>query len=550
MKKVVCLIVAVLAGLLGSDGKLAAQNTPPVNSAPTQNENIQSQLQTVMNELQQLRQENQQLQSRITQLESHSAEHVVQETQAPAVTEKAEAGPPSKRAGVLGPEAPVYPTVQPFGTFGMQYMGLFNQGTPQGYSNIYNQPQVLGRFGVLGQLSDRITYLIRFSTGISTIGADPWISFADPGDRRYVGFDQYNVAYTAIKGARYTQTIIAGKVADLPTALGTTQLLVGQDFGLPLIANLSNYKINEKSQISLLTSVGFVTNEGANVVSPFDRQLHPVVSGVGGLIDDINQNGPPRANAYLAQLRGDYNYSKSLKFHGALGFINISHANDVPLFEGATALDGINGLRLAGMPDGTSTNLPAVLPRDSNGFVSIIGNSLPTALVTYRDASAYHILDTFGSVTLRADQRYPVRLFGDWSHNFGAGANIYGPATPGSTKWLAQKRADGLVLGVDYGALLKPKQFMFTYQLVLIQSDATLDYVNNYMWHTNIRGHDFELKYCQSKFITPFVALQVSQNYDPRLVGFSSLATYPARDLLPGENPWMWWPQAGVLFNF
>lgn len=558
MKTALYMMVAVMGGVLGLSPNLTAQSNPQSspqtpntqNAEKPQSSDMQSQLETVMNELQQLRQENLQLQGRISQLEEHSAEHVVQETAAPASTEKAESGPPSKRAGALGAETPVYPSVQLFGIFGMQYMGLFNQGTPQGYSNIYNQPQVLGRFGVLGSLSSRITYLVRFSTGISTIGSDPWISFADPGDRRYVGFDQYNIAYTAIKGANYTQTIIAGKVADLPSALGTTQLIVDENFGLPLLANLSAYKINSKSDISLLTSVGFVTNEGANVVSPLDRQLHPVVSGVGGLIDDINQNGPPRANAYLAQLRGNYQCSKSTKFHGSLAYINISHANDVPLFEGATALDGINGLRLAGMPDGTSTNLPAVLPRDSNGFVTILGNSLATDLVTYRDASAYHILDTFGSVTLRADQRWPVRLFGDWSHNFGAGANIYGPATPGSVKAVAQKRADGLVLGVDYGGLDRPRQSLFTYQFVLIQSDATLDYVNNYMWHTNIRGHDFMFKYCQSKFITPFVGLLVGQNYDPRLVGFSSLATYPARDLLPGENPWMWFPRAGVLFNF
>jgi TolA-binding protein len=543
-------MVVVLAWQLAGSQKLAAQNASPSSDAGAQNASIESQLQSVMSELQQLRQENRQLQSRISQLETSNSEHVVQDSQAASSTQQAEAASPSKRAGVLGSETPVYPTIKPFGQFGMQYMGLFNSDTPKGYTNYYNQPQVLGRFGVLGQLSDRVTYLIRMSTGISTTGANPWISFADPGDRRYLGFDEYNVAFTAVKGKKYTQTIIAGKVADVPAALGTTQLLVGQDFGLPLIADLSNYKINDKAQVSFLASVGFVTNQGANVVDQFDRQLHPVVAGVGGLIDDINQNGPPRANAYLAQLRGDYTWSSSLKFHGSFGFLNISHVNDVPLFEGATSLNQINGLRLAGMPDGTSTNLPAQLPRDPNGFVSIIGPSLPTALVTYRDASAYHILDTFGSVTMRADQRYPVRLFVDWSHNLGAGDSVPGPATPGSLKRLAQKRADGLVLGLDYGTQDKPKQLFFNYQFVLIQSDATLDYVNNYMWHTNIRGHDFLFKYALSKYITPFAALQISQNYDPRLVGFSTLATYPARNLQPGENPWMWWPQAGVMFNF
>jgi hypothetical protein len=297
--------------------------------------------------------------------------------------------------------------------------------------------------------------------------------------------------------------------------------------------------------------VGFVTNDGANVVSALDRQLSPVVSGVnGGLISDVNQNGPPRANAYVAELAGDYQPSPSMKFRGSLGFVNISHANDVPLFEGATGLLGIDGLRLAGMPDGISTNLPKVLPTDSNGVVPIIGNDLATALVNSRDASAYRILDTFGGITLRADQRWPIHLFGDWSHNIGAGDNLSGPASPGSYKALVRKRADGLVLGFDIGDIEKAGHFLAGYKFVMIQSDAMLDYVNNDQWHTNIRGHDFTFKYAQSKYITPFFTMVLSQNYDPRLVGFSSLATYPVRNLLPGENPWMWRPRAGILFTF
>jgi hypothetical protein len=345
--------------------------------------------------------------------------------------------------------------------------------------------------------------------------------------------------------------MIAGKVANVPGATGTTELIVDEDFGLPLFANLSSYKFNSRAQMSLLTSIGFVTNDGANVVSALDRQLYPPVSGVGGgLIGDVNQNGPPRANAYVAELAGDYQTSPSTNFRGSLGFVNISHANDVPLFEGATGLLGIDGLRVAGLPDGISTNLPAVLPVDSNGVVSIIGTGLATALVNYRDASAYRILDTFGGITLHSDQRRPIHLFTDWTHNIGAGDNLSGPASPGSYKAMVRKRADGLVAGFDIGDIEKPGHFLAGYKFVMIQSDAMLDYVNNDQWHTNIRGHDFTFKYAQSKYITPFVTVVVSQNYDGRLVGFSSLATYPARDLRPGEDPWMWRPRAGVLFNF
>jgi hypothetical protein len=514
-------------------------------------------MQTVLDEMRQLREENQQLQKRVSDLEGANGEKLAAHlTQAKlALTAPAPPPPPVQTpppsAKKLVSEIPGLPTVQPFGTFGLRYQGLFNQGTPSGYTNYYNQPEVLGRFGVKGQIGSRVSYLTRFSSGISTIGSDPWVSFADPGDRRYVGFDEYNVTFSAIKGAHYSQTIIGGKVANVPAATGTTELIVDEDFGLPLFANLSAYKFNSKSTLSLLTSVGFVTNDGANVVSALDRQLYPVVSGAGGgLIDDVNQNGPPRANAYVAELADDYQPSVSTKFRGSLGFVNVSHANDVPLFEGATGLLGINGLRLAGMPDGTSTNLPAKLPVDSNGVVSIIGTGLETALVNYRDASAYRILDIFGGITLHADQHLPVHLFGDWTHNIGAGDNLSGPASPGSLKELARKRADGLVLGFDLGDITEPGHFLAGYKFVMIQSDAMLDYVNNDQWHTNIRGHDFTFKYALSNFITPFVTVVVSQNYDGRLVGFSSLATYPARDLRPGEDPWMWRPRAGVLFDF
>jgi hypothetical protein len=582
VKTTIYIALAITGGVLGCQPDLIAQGDQHPASSPSaaqeaggsQNPSIASQMQTVLDQLRQLREENRELQKRVSDLEGHksnseavtapmgvavtrpASSSVAQSASAPASPSVPQSAPPvpqsapPERTKILA-EIPGAPTIQPFGTFGLRYEGLFNQGTPEGYTNYYNQPQVLGRFGVKGQIGNRISYLMRLSTGISTTGSNPWVSLADPGDRRFVGFDSYNVTFAAIKGERYNQTIIAGKVTNVPAATGTTELIVDEDFGLPLFANLSSYKLNSRAQISLLTSVGFVTNQGANVVNALNRQLYPVVSGVGGgLIDDVNQNGPPRANAYVAQLAGDYQASASTRFRGSLGFVNISHANDVPLFEGATGLLGINGLRLAGMPDGISTNLPAMLPRDSNGFVSIIGTSLATALVNYRSASAYRILNTFGGIILRADQSRPIHLFGDWSHNIGAGDNLSGPASPGSLKALAQKRADGLVLGIDLGDIDTPRHFLVGYKFVLIQSDATLDYVNNDQWHTNIRGHDFTFKYAQSKYITPFFTMVLSQNYDPRLVGFSSLATYPARNLLPGENPWMWRPRAGILFTF
>jgi len=560
MCKATAAIIVLLAGALdlaAQDSNPSADQTAAAQSSGAEaNTSLQSQMQSVLDEIRQLRAENHQLQKRVADLEeqngAQAAAHLskaANEVAAPAQT--AAALPPPPAAKAVESEMPGFPTFQPFGTMGFRYEGLFDRDTPSGYTNIYNQPQVLGRFGVKGQIGSRVSYLMQLSSGISTTGSNPWISFADPGDLRYVGFDAYNVALSAVRGERYNQTVIAGKVTNVPGATGTTELIVDEDFGLALFANLSSYKFNSKAQMSLLTSTGFVTNQGANVVSALDRQLYPPVTGVGGgAIGDINQNGPPRAIAYVAELAGDYQASSSTKFRGSLGFVNISHANDVPLFEGATGLLGIDGLRVAGLPDGVSTNLPAVLPVDSNGVVSIIGTGLETALVTSRDASAYRILDTFGSITLHADRGRPVRLFADWTHNIGAGDNLSGPASPGSYKALVRKRADGLVAGFDIGGIDKPGHVLAGYKFVMIQSDATLDYVNNDQWHTNIRGHDFTFKYAQSKSITPFVTVVVSQNYDARLVGFSSLATYPARDLLPGEDPWMWHPRAGVLFNF
>jgi hypothetical protein len=556
-------IAPLVVGILLCPHELTAQdNQQPaaeasVTQPPAESQGgalaLQSQMKDVLDEVRQLREENRALQKRVSDLEGAKGEqaaarltNAVLEARTPAP-----APAPQTSAKSLAEAPPTFPMIQPFGEFGLRYEGLFNQGTPAGYTNIENQPQVMGRFGIKGQINSRISYLMRLSTGISTIGADPWTSFADPGDRRFVGFDEYNVIISAFKGERLSSTIIGGKVANVPAAKGTTEMLVDEDFGLPMFAHLAGYNLNSKAKISLLTAIGFVTNDGANVVDALDRQLYPVVGGYGGgQISDVNQNGPPRANAYVAEVAGDYQPSPSVKLRGSFEFLNVSHANDVPLFEGATGLLGIDGLRLAGMPDGTSTNLPAVLPVDSNGIVSITGPALPTALVTYRDASAYRIVDGFGGITLRSNQRLPVRLFGEWSHNIGAGDNITGPATAGTVKALAQHRGDGLVLGFEVGDATVPGHFATGYKLVLIQSDAMLDYVNCDQWHTNIRGHDFTFKYSTGKYVTPFATLVVGQNYDGRLVGFSSLATYPARDLRPGEDPWMWRPRAGVLFTF
>jgi len=543
--------------LLAVSAVVNAQNT---DSGQFNSAGVQAQVNELASELRALREENQQLKDRLNRLEQ------TQGAAPPAAS--APATPTSPQAAAAKESSTPPPWAEnlmknftPFGEVGIRYQGLFYKNTLHGHAgdNFYNHPEGMARFGLKGQITSRLSYVIRASTGISTEAGDPWIAFADPGDRRFIGLDEYYLTWHAYKGESFNSFMFGGKLANVPAATGTTELLVDKDFGLHLFANLSSYKLSDKTNLSLLTSVGFVTNSGANG----GRQLQPVVNGLGGAINDINQYGPPRANAYVAQLRGDHDLSSSTHLHGAFGLVNISNSNDVPLFLGATGLlvpadgiGGIDGLRVPNMPQGTSTNMPRVLPLTANGFVDITGKALATALVTTGGASAFHILDTFGSVTLRNDKKYPIRLFAQWSANLGAGDYIPGPAhgndlsTLAGEKHKAQQQRDGLVAGFDIGSENVVHQHFFSYKFVLIGSEAMLSYVNNDQWHTNVRGHDFTYQYRLSTNVAPFFTLMVGQNYDPRLIGFSSLARYPTENLSPGMDPWMFRPRGGVMVTF
>jgi hypothetical protein len=513
---------------------------------------MQDQMNQLASELRAIREENQALKDRLARLEqSQSTAPAPAPPPPPAMAAKETATPPPWAENLMK-------NFTPFGEVGIRYQGLFNGNGLPGHAgdNFFNRPEGMMRLGLKGQIMPRLSYVLRLSTGVSTEGGDPWIAFADPGDRRFVGVDEYYFTWQNYAGKTFNSFLFGGKLANVPGALGTTELLVDKDFGLHLFANLSSYKLTEKTTVSALTSVGFVTNSGANG----GRFLQPVVNGLGGSINDINQYGPPRANAYVGQIRADHNWSSSTHLHGSFGLVNVSNPNDVPLFLGATGLIPIDGLRDPNLPQGTSTNMPRVLPLDANGFVDITGNRLALALVGPKGqgdgASAFHILDTFGSVTLHADKKYPIRLFADWSVNLGAGDFIPGPAsgndlsTPAGTKRKAQQQRDGLVAGFDIGTESAVHQHFFSYKFVLIGSEATLTYVNNDQWHTNIRGHDFTYQYRVSPNVAPFFTLMVSQNYDSRLIGFSSLARYPTQNLAPGQDPWMFRPRGGVLVSF
>jgi len=541
---------------LGQSNGQAATN----NAMSTASPSMQDQMNDLARELRAIREENQQLKARLAHLEQNQVS-----APAPASAPPPTAPPP---AAALAKESATPPpwaenlmkNFTPFGELGLRYQGLFNHDGLPGLagSSLYNHPEYMVRLGMKGQVMPRLSYTLRMSSGISTEGADPWMASADPGDRRFIGLDEYYITWQNYKSDTLNSFMFGGKLANVPGALGTTELLVDKDFGLNLFAHLSSYKLTNKTTASLLTSVGFVTNGGAVNT----RALQPVVNGfpfngVTSSINDINQYGAPRANAYVAQLRADHDISGSTHLHGSFGLVNVSHPNDVPLFLGATQLLGIDGLRLPNMPQGTSTNLPAVLPLDANGIVDTTNdNALATNLVKYGGASAFRILDTFGSVTLHADKKYPIKLYTDWSVNLGAGAYIAGPAsgddltTPEGVKRLAQKRRDGLVMGFDIGSESAVHQYFFSYKFVLIGSEAMLTYVNDDQWHTNIRGHEFTWQYRVSPNVAPFFSLMVGQNYDARLVGFSSLARYPTQDLLPGMDPWMFRPRSGVIVTF
>ena len=542
-----CASVLLLLTLISSSVAAQGQDPPQASTAT-----VQDQMNELARELHAIREENQQLKDRLARLEE-------KETAAPAPTPPPPP-PPAKALAESGPPpwANLMKNFTPFGEVGIRWQALFNHDSLPGQTNYYNRPEGLLRLGMRGQITSRLSYVLRLSTGVSTEGGDPWIAYADPGDRRFIGLDEYYLTWQPIATKTTNSFMFGGKLANVPAALGTTELLVDKDFGLHLFANLSTYTLTPTDTVSLLSSVGFVTNQGAVT----GRSLQPVVSSPpgtlapSGLINDINQYGPPRANAYVAELAENHTVSSSTKLRGSFALINISHPNDVPLFLGATGLLGIDGLRLPNMPQGTSTNLPGILPLDANGIVKITGNDLATNLVLHGDASAFRILDTFGSVTLHADKKYPVRFYLDWARNLAAGAFIPGPAsgndisTPAGLKNLAMHRRDGYVLGFDLGTESAVKQHFFSYKFVLIGSDTTLTYVNNDQWHTNIRGHDFTWQYRLTPNVAPFFTLMVAQNMDARLIGFSSLARYPVSDLLPGMDLWMFRPRAGILVTF
>ncbi len=466
---------------------------------------------------------------------------------------------PPQQAAAPNPIEDQFRRFQFFGTFGMRYHGFFNRDTLPGLRPITNRPEVMIRLGAAGQLHDRVFYRIRFTTGVTSNTTDSWVALADAASKRGVSFDQYNIAYLLQKGERFSQTIVAGKVTDIPTILGTSDLIFDEDFALSVLSNTIAYKVNNRATLTFLGGAGFGTNTGSDLLNPNARRLNPPVSippnpllpsPNSGLISDIAQDGSPRAIIYAGQVAGNFGLSKTTSLRTALTFINVAHVNDVATAVAATNLFGSDGARVAGLPDGFITNLPGVLPVDANGVVPITGVAVPVALLTSQFASAYRLLDTYASLTLRVGSKWPLRLWGDYVRNLGAGDNIPGPATPGSLKQLARDRADGLVLGLDLGNLSKVGNFDFNYRYVLIESDATVASGNNDQWHTNIRGHDLRVRYNAAPNITPFFSIMVSQDYDPRLIGFSDLATFPVTNQAPGRNPTAFRPRAGILFTF
>jgi len=146
-----------------SSSSAAAAQATANSSSPT----LESQMQRVLEELKQLRQQNQDLQERVTELESvdgsHNAAHLASAVGAmktPAAPAALPA-PPQTSGNPPVAEVPSFPWIRPFGEFGIRYEGLFNEGTHSGYSNLSNQPQVLGRFGIKGQIDSRVDYIVR-----------------------------------------------------------------------------------------------------------------------------------------------------------------------------------------------------------------------------------------------------------------------------------------------------------------------------------------------------------------------------------------------------
>jgi hypothetical protein len=397
---------------------------------------------------------------------------------------------------------------------------------------------------------------------------------ADAVFKRGVRLDHLFITHHAYRGENYNNIVFAGKATN-PLGL-ETGLVLSEDLGASAIADIGMFRVRKGtlklvpfwiiiSNTSLFTGVDD-GKKARRLVPPTEIPSLPGIDA-GGLVNEISVIGSPRTNGLGLQFGGNFTAGKTnVKFD--LTYVNFLNIDDAALAIGATGL-GVNGVRLFSFPDGINTNLPKILPVDRHGVADLSSGLYSLFLAGTGYSEKYRLLNIFGKVGLRSDQRWPVSFFGDWVRNLGASNRLIqlnvetGVAMPTDIG----ARRDGYILGFQIGEAAKSRVDV-GYRFIAIASNATLDFVNSEELATNIRGHQVRFNYQVNKNVTQFVHLLVSKDYDPRLPGLSDLATYDGHSLrragfpdltqpnsfgfnqLPGTNPTVFRLRAGFLFRF
>jgi hypothetical protein len=549
-------------------------------------------LRQLLERLNALERENEELRERVEKLEKNSSMRSGESTLSTAVAASSAGSEVREKSASASPQGLAnqieeqFKKFQFFGEIGFRWHALLHDqpsvvghlppGAPslKGFVPFFNAPELRLKLGIRGNITDRLGYELRLSSGGSGVSNSAWTPMADAVFKRGVRLDHLFITHHAYRGENYNNIVFAGKATN-PLGL-ETGLVLSEDLGASAIADIGMFRVRKGtlklvpfwiiiSNTSLFTGVDD-GKKARRLVPPTEIPSLPGIDA-GGLVNEISVIGSPRTNGLGLQFGGNFTAGKTnVKFD--LTYVNFLNIDDAALAIGATGL-GVNGVRLFSFPDGINTNLPKILPVDRHGVADLSSGLYSLFLAGTGYSEKYRLLNIFGKVGLRSDQRWPVSFFGDWVRNLGASNRLIqlnvetGVAMPTDIG----ARRDGYILGFQIGEAAKSRVDV-GYRFIAIASNATLDFVNSEELATNIRGHQVRFNYQVNKNVTQFVHLLVSKDYDPRLPGLSDLATYDGHSLrragfpdltqpnsfgfnqLPGTNPTVFRLRAGFLFRF
>ncbi len=534
-----------------------------------------------------LERENAELRRRVEELERNAPKGA---SEPPSITASATSPgsmTPPQKAEIQGQMEEQFRKFQFFGEVGFRWHSLLHDqpsvvghlppGAPalKGFAPFFNAPEMKVKLGIRGSITDRLGYELRLSSGGSSVSNSSWTPMADAVFKRGIRLDHVFLTYHAYRSEDYNNILFTGKTTN-PLAL-ETGLVLSEDLGGAAIADINMFRVRKGSikfvpfwfiisNTSLFTGVDDGI-KARRLTSPTEIPNLPGIDA-GGLTNEISLVGSPRTSALGVQLEGNFTAGKSTALRFDVTYINVLNIDDAALAIGASGF-GVNGVKLYSFPDGINTNLPKILPVDRNGVADLSSGLYSLFLAGTGYSEKYRLLNVFGKVMLRSDQKWPVSFLADWVRNLGATNRLIqlntetGQATPTDIG----ARRDGYIIGWQLGDAAKSR-IDLGYRFIAIASNATLDFVNSDELATNIRGHQVRLNYQINKYVTQFVNLLVSQDYDPRLPGLSDLATYDGHSInrpnfpalaqpnsfgfnqLPGTNPTVFRLRAGFLFKF